>query len=79
MGKAYFEMSTYLLRDLLSLPENIEIVGVEQTVGEAHRGLFRILLSGDGLPIVLEGEVVPRKLPIFRRVTQQAVEFEGWE
>jgi hypothetical protein len=76
MGKAYFELSTVLLRDALCLPNDVEVVRVEQSEYEADRGIMRVIVSGDGLPDGGNGDLIR---PAFRQVTQRVVEFVGWE
>lgn len=72
-NKAYFDMSTDLLCDLLNLPAGTTIRCVSRGDNLPHT--FRVHLEHPDLPA---GEVATRTRPIFRRVTSEAVEFEDW-
>lgn len=71
MGVAYFDISTILLRELLTLPADTEIVGAEMADIMAYPDV-RLYVEHPDLD---DGE---RVYPVLRKYVQEAVAFEDW-
>jgi hypothetical protein len=90
---AYFDVSYDLLKALLNLPDNTEIVHVDQRHTELPGHMprisvagrtFRVWVKGDDFPETAvtfpgkQGGYAPRCNPRFRLKTQKVAVFRGW-
>ena len=76
MGQVLISISNELLVDVLNLPEGTKILSVFE--GGMSPNSFGIRVAHPDLPDVAKNEPIPDALPVFRRVTSHAVEFEDW-
>ena len=74
MARGYFSLSYDLLRDVLHLPDDAEIVGVESS----GRTTFFLWVEHSDIPEPKDN--VPHKLlPIFKRVDNSTVTMIEWD
>jgi len=77
---AYFDVSFELLAELLYLPggAKIERVGGLDDLTIYKPNAFRVVVSHPNLPVVWEGQVIPRADPSHSRDDQGNVSFKDW-
>jgi len=70
MRRAYIEISTKFLSDIMGMPDDVNIIAVEQVTQEDRwRHTFRVYLEGGCCPEVKEGDIVQRMNAVCTRDT----------
>lgn len=61
-NRIIIDVTADLIRECLGVPENISVVGIFQDRNAFDSNTISIMLEGDGLPEVAEGQMVTRGL-----------------
>jgi len=79
MGRAKLTISFALLKEVLELPEDTIIYGINMSPEDLSRTVFEVFVKHADLPAWHEGEAVVRVTPCYEKHSQHVVVFKGWE
>lgn len=85
MGRAYFDITSEALIEVLHLPPGTRIVDARSMLFSRQASeqgpQLQIIVEHNDLPIVAEGECIPMVCPMYKSewTDSQKVSFVGWQ